>query len=204
MNAFRPPIITDKPGDLAEAELMLLSASHDNNALKERVQTGALSSRGGKWVSIDALDAASDFLELDNDYLRSITYLIYQLKQAQLYAHEHLQEDGLYKIEVHGQAQDLLRIWIQSRRISSKRCFLWIEYTDNENDIDLIKGWYCQCKAGAKVVGCCAHISSFLWYLGLAQHLETPLPKKHTRKRCLMNAADAKPLTSSNDNTDIS
>ena len=79
MNAFRPPLITDKPDDLAEAELMLLSASHDNNALKERVQTGALSSRGGKWVSIDALDAASDFPELADDYLRSISY---QPKQA--------------------------------------------------------------------------------------------------------------------------
>ena len=121
--------------------------------MKERVQTGALSSRGGKWVSVDAIDAASDFPELDDDYLRSNTYGIYHRKQAKLYTHEHLHEDGSYNIKVHGQAPDLLRIGIQSRHISSKRYFLWIHYTDNENDIDPIKGWYWQCKAEARMFG---------------------------------------------------
>jgi hypothetical protein len=30
---------------------------------------------------------------------------------------------------------------------------------------DEIKGWYCTCPDGAKVVGCCSHIASVIWYL---------------------------------------
>ena len=47
MNAYLPPLSRDKTGDLEEATLMMQSACQANNGLKERVQEGALSSRGG-------------------------------------------------------------------------------------------------------------------------------------------------------------
>ncbi|GFR21588.1 hypothetical protein TNCT_14081 [Trichonephila clavata] len=28
----------------------------------------------------------------------------------------------------------------------------------------------CQCKVGARVVNCCAHVASVLWYLGYWRH----------------------------------
>ena len=90
---------------------------------------------------------------------------------------------------------------MQSRHISAKRYFIWIQYTDNENDIDPVKSWYCQCKAGEGVVGCCAHVSSVVWYLGLARHLEQPLPKKHDMKQSLINAGAPRPSSSNDVNT---
>ena len=109
MNAFRPPLTTDKPQDLAEATLMLQSATQTTNTLKTRVQEDALSSRGGKWVGLEADVAAPNFPQLDEDYLWSLTYGMYQLKQYKQYAHEHFDDDGSYRIEVHGAAPDLLR-----------------------------------------------------------------------------------------------
>ncbi|GFU42507.1 hypothetical protein TNCV_4556301 [Trichonephila clavipes] len=32
---------------------------------------------------------------------------------------------------------------------------------------------YCQCKVGARVVGCYAHVASVLWYLGYWRHNHT-------------------------------
>ena len=29
---------------------------------------------------------------------------------------------------------------------------------------------YCDCKAGARVFGMCAHITSIIWYLGIGRH----------------------------------
>ena len=77
---------------------------------------------------------------------------------------------------------------MQSRHISAKMYFILIQYTGNENDIDPVKSWYCQYKAGEKVVGCCDHVSSVVWYLGLAHHLEQPLPKKHDMNQNVINA----------------
>ena len=117
MKAFRPPLTTDKPQDLAEANLLQKSATQIRNTLKTRIQVGDISSRGGKGVGLDTDGAAPNFLQLDEDYLRSLKYGVYQLKQAKHYAHEHCDDDGSYKIEVHEAAPDLLRVRMQSRHI---------------------------------------------------------------------------------------
>lgn len=57
-----------------------------------------------------------------------------------------------------------------------------------------ILGWCCDCPKGARSLGCCAHVVSVLWYLGLARHQSNPFPlnellsaikdcsKRHIRK----------------------
>ena len=30
--------------------------------------------------------------------------------------------------------------------------------------------WYCTCKAGARILGMCAHITSVIWFLGVGRH----------------------------------
>ena len=44
---------------------------------------------------------------------------------------------------------------------------------------DPIKGWYFKCKNGARVVGCCSHIGSVLWYLRYFRHLDR-VPQYHS------------------------
>ena len=64
------------------------------------------------------------------------------------------------------------------------------------NDIDPVKDWFCQCKAGARVVGCCAHVSSVIWHLGLTRHFEQPLPSRRDSKQSLFNATVPRQSTS--------
>lgn len=90
---------------------------------------------------------------------------MYQIKQAKLYTDEHLSDDGLYSVFIHRQERSIIRVQIQSRHTSSKVYNLWIQFNVGINPVD---GWYCQCKA--RVVGCCAHVASVLWYLGYARH----------------------------------
>ena len=115
--------------------------------------------------------AAPDFPVLSEEYLSSLTLGTYQLKQARCYTLEHLSENCDYKIEIHPEAEDLLRVRIQSRHSGSKRYFLWIQLS-SDDETDPVQSWYCQCKAGARTLGCCAHVASVLWYLGFARHEE--------------------------------
>ena len=136
---------------------------------------------------MDANEAVPSFPTLSMDYLYNLTLGTYQLKQARHYTDEHFNHDGDYQVDLHSDAPDFVRARIQSRHVGSKRYFLWIEY--DENDLsDPIKGWYWQCKPGKRVVGCCAHIASVLWFLGVACH-EGYLPRK--RPSVLLNAATA-------------
>jgi len=73
-------------------------------------------------------------------------------------------------LQVHREREDILRILMQSRHTTSKQYQLWIQY--ETEGFDPIKGWYCQCKNRAGVIGCCAHIASVLWYLGYFRHLD--------------------------------
>uniref|UniRef100_K1RZ83 Uncharacterized protein n=1 Tax=Magallana gigas TaxID=29159 RepID=K1RZ83_MAGGI len=79
------------------------------------------------------------------------------------YAQEHIEGDCA--IQVHKEEPGLLRVRLQSRHVSFKSYLLWIRYESGE-----ICGWYCKCRAGARVVGMCAHVAAILWYVGYARH----------------------------------
>jgi len=55
--------------------------------------------------------------------------------------------------------------------VASTQHHAWIHYRPNIDGTAGIGGWYCKCKVGARVVGCCAHVCSILWYLGYGRHL---------------------------------
>lgn len=42
---------------------------------------------------------------------------------------------------------------------------LWVRYSHTE-----VLSWYCKCRAGARVVGMCAHCAAIIWYLGYARY----------------------------------
>ena len=50
-----------------------------------------------------------------------------------------------------------------SRHTSAIKYFLWIK-VNHDNLQDPVVGWYCECKAGARTVGCCAHIATIIMY----------------------------------------
>lgn len=93
----------------------------------------------------------------------------FQIKQSISYTEEHLDPDGMYDMQVCKFNERILQIKIQSRHVSSKIHKIWIEYDGAEGTIE---GWYCTCKAGARTLGCCAHIALVIWYLGYYRHCE--------------------------------
>ncbi|GFR33705.1 uncharacterized protein TNCT_104251 [Trichonephila clavata] len=59
---------------------------------------------------------------------------------------------------------------LRSRHTNPKAYNIWIRTGIGHN---LNLEWYCQCKVGARVFGCCAHVASVLRYLGYWRHSHT-------------------------------
>ncbi|KAK3109143.1 hypothetical protein FSP39_023866 [Pinctada imbricata] len=188
LNAFRPPLYKEAEDDLAIAQKMVQSSKVRQNLLADRVKSGTLSSRG-RWTPINEVDNSFRFPRLSEEYLRSLTCGVYQLKQASSYTKEHLDDYGDYSFDIHHLAEGMIRVRIQSRHISAKRYFLWIEF-DFSDVNEPIKAYYCQCKAGMRTVGCCAHVASVLWYLGYKRHSDKPILKRRRVSPMVLNASD--------------
>jgi len=180
LNAFRPPLYDtsiDQGTHQRVATEMLRRSRLTENPLALKVAKGPLSAKGRKWeeviaivgsdeIDLAAVGAVPNFPQLTEDYIKdTITLGSYQVKQAAHYADEHLAADGLFRIMIHHEADNLIRARLQSRHQNSTKYFLWIEY-----DTTSVKGWFCQCKAGMRMVGCCAHVATLVWYLSYARH----------------------------------
>ncbi|XP_063418005.1 uncharacterized protein LOC134700555 [Mytilus trossulus] len=159
-NKYLPPLSPGCDNEEALAAKMLY-LSKRVNTLKQRVEEENLERRKTIWKEPDNI--LDDFPLLDEEDLRNITCGVYQIKLSTSYIQEHL--EGNCQILVHKEDDHLIRVKLQSRHVSSKTYILWVEYTSAE-----ITAWYCKCRAGARVVGVCAHIASILWYLGYARH----------------------------------
>ncbi|CAC5420537.1 unnamed protein product [Mytilus coruscus] len=120
----------------------------------------------------NVLDEITDFPVLSIDKKQEITM------------GEHEGEDGKFELYVCKIKENLLKIKIQPRHSNKLSHTVFISYSD-EGDIE---GWYCTCKAGARVVGCCAHVASVLWYLGY-QRLEQQSVSRRDFKTSILDAS---------------
>ena len=135
------------------------------NSLEVFVEENNLERRSAKWQITEDLN---NFPKLDEEELRSITCGVYQQKLSSSYIQEYL--DGESQILFYKKDLGLIRCKLQSRHTSSKQYILWIKFTEST-----ICAWYCKCRADARVVGVCSHITSVLWSLGFARHSENRL-----------------------------
>ncbi|CAG2250822.1 PRKDC [Mytilus edulis] len=166
MNKYWPELNT---GDLEQDEQLaskMLYLSKQKNLLHEKIIEEGLDKRSCKWQKIDA-SSAPTFPRLSEEDIRNITVGVYQLKLAPCYTREHLDDDGNYEVFTCDHEENLLCAKIQSRHISSKRYRVWVKY----DDISVV-GWYCQCKAGSRVVGTCSHVTALIWYLGIGKYTD--------------------------------
>lgn len=164
INAFRPPRSISKDNDTEIADLMK-SLSNKNNDLKKVADE--FSNRISKKKLIDPLTLKFPFLTYS--YLEELTIGTFQLKNVESYTFQHTNEDGDYQCEYFLVDEKYLRVKLESRHLSRTVYNVWINFT-LEKDEDPIKGWYCNCKNGARVVGTCAHVASVLWFIGFARN----------------------------------
>ena len=67
----------------------------------------------------------------------------------------------------------MIKVQIQSRHRESLTYNLYIQYSTTS-----ITERYLQCRSGSRVIGCCSHIASVMWYLAFA--IRTPQhPRQH-------------------------
>ena len=75
---------------------------------------------------------------------------------------------------------------------------MWIQY-----DECTVKGWYCQCKSGTRVVGTCAHVAATIWYLGFARYHSLKFDSRYDWSVHLKDASETEPHLIDNEVDDI-
>ncbi|XP_062581640.1 uncharacterized protein LOC134243403 [Saccostrea cucullata] len=169
--------------DIQLAEEML-EKSRQGNLVQTMVENEGLLRK--RTIYTDILShLLKDFPVLTEEKLRKITLGVYQLKQAPRYAKEHINNDNEYQLQVCKIKENLLKVRIQSRHCNNISHTSFIQYTTDGQ----ISGWYCTCKVGARVVGCCAHIASIIWYLGY-QRFQQHSPEKFDFCNSVLDACD--------------
>jgi hypothetical protein len=164
LNAFRGSIVANADNDQLHMIAKLMNEQKSqNNTLKYYIDRGLIRTRS-HWRNMD--DESIVFPEIDLDYLRELFFGTYQIKQSKTYTEEHLDEDGNYIVQVAPEEGEIIRCRIQSRHSNATRYYAWIRYSLLDNTI---KAWYCQCRSGARTLGCCGHIASVIWYLSYAR-----------------------------------
>ena len=156
----------------------MLQARQRRSEIEQLVSSNQLSMRK-KWIKLVDSNSDLNFPHLSLDFLRQYTCGTYQIKQSKAYAKAHLYEkDEEFAVELSPSDDNLLRCRLQSRHSNNTKYFLCVRFDENDND-DPVKDHYCQCKSDTRMVGCCGHIATILWYLGYARHFGWA-PPTHT------------------------
>lgn len=126
-----------------------------------------------------------EFPILTVEYVEYLTKGVYQLKQSKCYSADHMDENGNYLFELYEEEiENEITIHVQLRsRFSSQSIHnLWVEYNPT---LSLTEGqapilnYYCECRAGARIFGMCAHVTSILWFLGIARNDKDLMKKRN-------------------------
>ena len=116
-------------------------------------------------------DSIVDFPDLtDEEQLKIFFTSSYQLKQAVSYLAEMLDEADTMNLKCHRDNTNILKLQVQSRHSNANKYRCYIDYVSNSHGVEGIKRHYCECKSGARTVGCCSHIAAVLYFLANARY----------------------------------
>jgi hypothetical protein len=90
---------------------------------------------------------------------------VYQLKRARSYAEERYSTTTQtnspgYTVQRCQLISNLIRVPTQSAHSNRTTYLPTIQFSKDD-----IIGWWCDCPIGPRIVGCCSHISSAIWFL---------------------------------------
>jgi len=160
INLFRPNIANVNDEEkLFEYRKMVILATKEN-LFQQRVSSKYKPRILKNKLRYDPLKIL--FPVLTEEYIKHLTLGVYQLKQAVPYTLEHIDDQGNYLFELYEEEIDILHVKIKSRFSRVTTHNIWLGY---QKDYKLTEGrnpitdWYCDCKAGARIFGMCAHIT---------------------------------------------
>ena len=170
LNRYHPSI--DMVEANAELANNILMRRQQINHLQIRAEAENWHLRRAQWVPVNIADVPN-FPHLQLNYLKDLTVGTYQIKLAPSYVQDSIlqnPERNEFQLNTLVNEPSLLHLRIFSRFRNATRYQLWISFENNlENPIS---GYYCTCKSGARTLGSCAHVASFIWYMGYARHHE--------------------------------
>jgi hypothetical protein len=186
INAFRKRIVTqDEPHAVLAQKMIDRFHGYPSNLLKDEVESEGYARRHSLFEIVDA-EQVTDFPRIQlQDIECHITLGPYQVQQARNYIAGHVAVENRYMIGVHKQFKNLLRAKINSRHKSAKAWYCWVRYIPHGTDPNSVLHWYCQCKCGARTVGCCSHVSSLICYLSFYRFNLHLLPAPHVHQQFL-------------------
>ena len=115
-------------------------------------------------------DSITDFPDLSEEQLRILFTGSYQLKQSVSYLAEVLDETDTMYLKYHRDNTNILKMEVQSRHCNANKYRCYIDYVPDSRDIEGIKRHYCECKNGARTIGCCSHIATVIYFLSNARY----------------------------------
>jgi hypothetical protein len=158
INAFSPPLFTEKEFHVNVAEKVAERLTKSNE-LQQLIESTGLARSRVQWQLADQ-DCALDFPEMTLDELMQITLGPYHVQQGARYNNQHMGRGNGYKYFVHVQLPGIIQIKLQSRFHNAVKHKVWVEYTPHVNGPDSIGGYFCTCPNGARTLGCCSHVAS--------------------------------------------
>ena len=82
-------------------------------------------------------------------------------------------------------AEDIIRIRFRSAHKNTCNYHTYIQFDSTQ-----VIAWYCTCPGGARVVGCCSHVASAIWFLGYERHQPTTARKPSATNTTNIDYAD--------------
>ena len=161
INKYRPQLASTNDSEKFDLYKQMIEKANEENTLMHEVLNYPKRLSKNRVVNINELG----FPKLTEEYIKSLTFGIYQMNQCIPYTITHLNQEADYVCELFDEFQEIIRVRIKSRFSSQAVHNTWIKFS-SISSMDPIQGWYCDCKAGTRVFGACGHVTIVVWYLG--------------------------------------
>ena len=166
LNKYRPVLYDANSSEDETIVPRMLQARHRSSEIEQLISRNQLS-MWKNWAALIDLDTDLNFPLVTLDFLCTYTFGTYQIKQSKAHLFDNEEE---FALKLSPSDDSLLRCQLHSRHSNNTKYFLCVRFDAIDND-DPSKAHYCQCKSGTRMVGCCGHVATTLWYLGYVRHV---------------------------------
>lgn len=157
----------------------MIAARDNENKLQEIVDEFGLHRQKSQFKQIEDVEL-DEFPRLSHETLSSeITFGSFQLKFGPSYITEFHKRHGSFLLccskQLGNHASKIISAKVHSRHSNSKSYRVYIQYqpqgqNSSQENPKAIEGWYCECKNGARTLGCCCHVASIIFFLAFGKY----------------------------------
>lgn len=194
INRYFPLIISDKENGTDKVARMF-EKLHVPNELQKIVEKNNFQRNVKKFIAFDQ----ANFPKLTWNHLILLAVGTYQLKLAPRYfsAHKELNNNEFIVFTAPealckeycsafyvGEKKPQLLLVKMNPRFSAHRppYYTYVLFDREGSGINAILAHFCDCKAGARTVGSCAHVICVVWFLSFGRHTVIKEPASHVKR----------------------